>query len=332
MSISNRRRIALVQVVLIVAAGSSAANAGKIYWSEITYTTAALQRSNLDGSNIQDVSDGPTNGIAIDPVARHLYWGSTASGAGPSLRRANLDGSNMVILHDLDFGPGPLALDPETGWIFTGANIGDGCDGIWRFRANGVGDGERVVSNSCPGGLAVETETGKLYWTERSFPGRIRRAHLDGSFVQTLIDLEATPWGLALDPTRGKIYWTEEYSPNVVLRADMDGQNIEVLVPGESGSRGIALDLQSDQLYYTLGEWPNEIYRSELDGSNPQRILSVNAHEQIALDPVADDGDVPAVSSRGIAGLVLAMLVVSSVMLRRRRRVRLAARPPDTTG
>jgi hypothetical protein len=52
MSISNRRRIALVQVVLIVAAGSSAANAGKIYWSEITYTTAALQRSNLDGSNI----------------------------------------------------------------------------------------------------------------------------------------------------------------------------------------------------------------------------------------------------------------------------------------
>jgi hypothetical protein len=74
---------------------------GRIYWT-LAPSLACLrgqgkiQRSNLDGTNIEDVVVGldPVSQIRIDPIAGKMYWTSAFSNCGMlHMFRANLDGS-----------------------------------------------------------------------------------------------------------------------------------------------------------------------------------------------------------------------------------------------
>ena len=131
MSHSTVRRFAGAITVLGALACGPAAVAEKAYWS---VNDVALQRANLDGTNVEDVVPGFTRGIAIDTVARKIYWGQFDEVF--ALRRANLDGSAVEIL--VDFGPLvyfiPLALDREGGKIYMGMGFFEGCGGIRRSR------------------------------------------------------------------------------------------------------------------------------------------------------------------------------------------------------
>jgi hypothetical protein len=320
MRISTRRKVVALLIVLAVAASISTTNAGRIYWTE-EYDW--LQRANLDGSSIQNIAADPLGGIAIDLSSRTIYWNSFTSGTGgPKLRRLNLDGSNPVILREWNIWPTSLAVDSESGWVFTGWDTGEGCDGIWRARLDGAGDEQRIVWGPCAYGIAVDREAGKLYWTETS--GWIRRANLDGTDVEVVIDVDngRHPRGLALDVARGKMYWTETgyQAPRpMVVWADLDGSNEEILISGDESAGAIALDLRADKIYISLpGESRNDIYQANLDASDLHRVLDVSARGQIAVDPAPHGADVPAVSVRGLAIGVLAMLVLSAVLLRRR--------------
>jgi len=104
----------------------------------------------------------------------------------------------------------------------------------------------------------------------------------------------------------------------LVLRADLDGANQEVLISGDEPSSSIALDLRADMTYYTVGQSQTDIFRANLDGSDAHRILDVNVNRQIAVDPSPQGGVVPAVSTRGLTVVVLAILLLSAVVLRRR--------------
>ena len=66
--------------------------------------------------------------------------------------------------------------------------------------------------------------------------GKVQRANLDGSNIETLITELEAPFGIALNVDGGKMYWTEadmdvpgRYK---VQRANLDGSNIETLVTG----------------------------------------------------------------------------------------------------
>ena len=70
---------------------------GKMYWIDDFPSTPMdkIRRANLDGSVIEDVltinSVVDAKGIAIDPLARKLYW-SSKNGA---IYRSDLDGLNI---------------------------------------------------------------------------------------------------------------------------------------------------------------------------------------------------------------------------------------------
>ena len=315
MSYSGLKRFAGAIAVLGALAGGSTAIAGKIYWS---VNGVALQRADLDGRNVEDVIVGFTRGIAIDTVARKIYWGQDDDQVW-TLRRANLNGSAVEIVVDLG---GlffiPLALDREGGKIYMGISFFEGCIGIRRYNLDGS-NGEDVVSG-CADAIAVDPAGGKLYWAEGGAQAAIRRAELDGSNPETFILTDEVARGIAVHPELGKVYWTQPGPPNVVQRADTDGSNVETVITSDAHALSIALDTLGGKMFWAEYFPEERILRADLDGSNPEAILAVDTPWQIAVDPVVDGDDVPAVSWPGAVAIVTSILILTAAAMKRRRR------------
>ena len=329
----SRRRRNLVAAVVVVSSAAflSIAHAGEIYWSSDWYWEPALWRASLDGANTEIVADGTTQAIALDLIDRKLYWGQFLNLGNPyynvTIQRANLDGSAAETRYDLQTnGVFSLALDRDHGWIFASLWGEDDCVGIKRFEMHEVGDvsdGITIASGHCIYGVAVDPDAGKVYWAE-VFPERaIRRAELDGSQIETVIANGLLIYAIDLDTARDKVYWTQE-GPDIVGRADLDGSNEEILFTHDyehSNSKGIALDLRADKVYWTSFSWDmDRLHRADLDGSNAAIAFPISRTQpEIAIAPISPGPDVPAVSVRGVAVLILVLLVVSGVMLRKSR-------------
>ena len=115
----------------------------KLYWTDSG--TDKIQRSNLDGSGVEDLVTGigTSVGIALDVSGGKMYW--TISYFRDKIQRSNLDGSGVE--------------DLVTTRIGTYSLLG-------------------------PRGIALDVSGGKMYWTEDG-TYKIQRSNLDGSGVET---------------------------------------------------------------------------------------------------------------------------------------------------
>ena len=221
-----------------------------IYWT----TYGGIHSTAIDGNGeVQDaLTDRTTPGLiiafALDRDRQHLYFAE-----GTTIRRTNLDGSAP----------------------------------------------ENILTAVMAFAMAVDATDGKLYWIEASVPNdvtatdytdwdyRVRRANLDGSDVEDIIDLATVtfPTALAVDPGNGKLYWSgydgEDYDVRgKVGRANLDGSNPEDIVEGVDGSAilGVALDLANNGLYWIEtrvdeSKTESRVRRAGLDGSVPKDIV-----------------------------------------------------------
>jgi len=136
-----------------------------------------------------------------------------------------------------------------------------------------------------PDGLAVDAESGHLYWTNmgslKANDGSILRSDLDGKHMTTIIAPGGTftPKQLQIDKANGKLYWSDREGMRV-MRADLDGANIETLVdtsegdprPGPDAKKwcvGMALDVAGGKVYWTQKGADNagegRIFRANVD-------------------------------------------------------------------
>ena len=179
----------------------------KIYWTDDN--DGALQRANLDGSDVEDVfpigAHHPT-GIAFDLQERNMYFSSLCS-----IYRAPID-----------------SPDPQPVPIYTRI----ACGGFLGF-----------------GAIAFAQDSRRLFWTEfpNNFgdipPGRVRFSTPTGRFPRTITSFDnGFSNGVAVDEDRSKVYWT---GPSGIQRANLNGSGIEdVLTPadGLSCPAAIAVD------------------------------------------------------------------------------------------
>ena len=159
-----------------------------------------------------------------------------------------------------------------------------GTDKIQRMNLDGTSPEDLItIERGILGGIALDVTGGKMYWTDWGFPSEIQCANLDGSNVQTLINIDDDPWDIALDVTEGKVYWTvgtiAEDGQGKIQRANLDGTNVETLVSGLIKTPDyITLDVTERKMYWSMAGYAGDtneskIQRANLDGTNVEDVI-----------------------------------------------------------
>jgi len=297
----------VLTLAMLVMAQQPALAQSKVIWTDNKANT--IERANVDGSNRETLVSGVTTalGIAIDPVARKMYWvdiGKFVVGASDEvIRRANLDGTGVQTLlttadglrHPTDIQVDPVGkkfywVDATTERIYRADLDGRKSEvlvDIPPFRAPdynvGVG-ADRNLEFTTVWGLALDLGRHELYWTDY-FAGDIHRTSMDGATsgaqITQLVRGLTTPRGITVDATDGRLYWVTGEFGSEVMRAFDDGSGVEVLVGKKLGTLlkqpfQIELDTGAGQMYWTDRD-TGLIQRASFDGSGVSTLLTLTA-------------------------------------------------------
>ena len=260
----------------------------KIYYVANGWESEAptrIMRANLDGTELEALTPDlgvDVRGLALDIAggSDKVYWTVYWPDGEEKIQRANLDGTDVETVLIPDCNPWGIALDAAGGkmyWI--------GC-GIWRANLDGSNSEHLVaadeVDSGTPIGIALDLAGGKMYWTDRgddrTGPGKIQRANLDGSAVEdVIVDARSPhPHALVLDPSAGKVYWSSRDAPRgrfQIFRASLDGSDIEELVSeGVDTPVSMALDIDEGKMYWT--DWGGKVQRADLDGTDVEDLVT----------------------------------------------------------
>src|SRR5262245_18597428 len=193
-----RRRFAAIAsiacLLALVGVGARQGATGRIFYLDIG-GGGRVSSANADGTDVQVISrsraSGP-DGIAVDPVGRHIYWttmGAVSKDDG-TIERVDLDGGNgaTIVPAGGTFTPKQLKLDSAHGKLYWSDR-----EGLRVMRANLDGskietlvetaqaeEARKDARNWCVG-IALDVERGKVYWTQKGSGGngRIFRANLE---------------------------------------------------------------------------------------------------------------------------------------------------------
>ena len=272
-----------------------AGEGGRIYYLTIGSRGSGgrVMSANDDGSGLATVVDGRNagpDGIVVDTATKRIYWtnmGRAAANDG-TIESSALDGADLktVVPAAGTWTPKQLKLDAKHGKLYWSDR-----EGMRIMRANldgsqietlvetAQGDEARKDARNWCVGMALDVDGGKMYWSQKGSGnnGRIFRANLDGSQIETLFDNLPEPIDIDLDLGHRMMYRTDRGEPpagNTVSRAPMDtgkGKQ-EILVRGLKEGIGIALDVKGGRMFYTdLG---GNVYSAKLDGSDNRVLLS----------------------------------------------------------
>ncbi len=259
----------LVQRALHWASGNSAGASltpMKIYWTDDQANK--IQRSDGDGSNVEDVLTGLNApiGLDIDTVNGKIYWTNRLQ-----IERANLDGSDIEILHTDTVNTFDIKLDVDHGKMYWTHD--DGSKVVTGANLDGSGAQTISMSPNRAAFISLDTTTGRIYLTE-SASGRISRMNMDGSGLTKLVTHLDTPMGNGLDLNAGKVYWTDGAAGDKLNRANLDGSGAATIVSGLNAAQDAAVDTVNGKVYWVDALTVPAVKRANLDGSNVETLVT----------------------------------------------------------
>ena len=235
-----------------------------LYW--IDRGTGRIQRSNPDGSGVEDLITGleAPVALALDGSGGRIYW---ADGGTGRIQRVSLDGFFVEeVVTGLE-APGGLVLDPSAGKIYW---TDSGAGKIQRTALDSTEVEDLVTDLQDPGALALDVSGAKVYWAEGG-AGRIQRSNLNGTEVEEVVTGLQAPGALALDGTAGLVYWTNG-GAGMIQRSNLDGTEVEEVITGLQEPCGLALDPSAGKVYWADGA--GKIQRSNLNGTEVEEVIT----------------------------------------------------------
>uniref|UniRef100_A0A182YL08 EGF-like domain-containing protein n=1 Tax=Anopheles stephensi TaxID=30069 RepID=A0A182YL08_ANOST len=179
-----------------------------VYWSD--KEESAIKRARADGmggpaEEVVTAEIQAPDGLAIDWLARNLYWTDTGT---DRIQVCRLDGSfRRVLIYDNLVEPRAIALAPTLGWMFW-SDWGAKEPKIERASLDGT---ERVLIVSqnliWPNGIALDVEARKIYWCDAK-ADTIEVANMDGSGRNTILS-DNLPHVFGLSLLGDYLYWTD---------------------------------------------------------------------------------------------------------------------------
>ena len=258
-----------------------------MYWVDADDGT--LQ--SLTDSEIEPFASGArnANSIAVDMAGGKVYWTQQTGANAGRVQRANLSGSNVELVRALNNLPQGIAVDASNGKLYVTNARGK----IQRMNLDGRNyEPDFIINLDSPRGIAVDAAGGKVYWTEQTGEntGRLQRADLDGSNVESVRTLNNVPYGIAVDGSNEKLYVTN--SRGKIQQMDLDGRDFEWnFITNLDSPNGIAVDVAAGKIYWTEA---GKIRRANLNGSSRQDVVTgIGSLAGIALS-VAPVEDAPA--------------------------------------
>lgn len=207
---------------------------GQLFWAEATISNAKINRAEPTLASITPIVSGLSvaRGVVVDVSNAYLFWTTSNSVIGSSIRRSGADGFGAGVLLSLPPGSNPrgITVDESEGWIYW-ADFDQ--DAIYRANRNGAGM-ELWLSlgaGAAPYGVAFDATARRVYWTEYG-GGTIRRASADAPVpsATTVLGGLAQPTCLAVDPVGQKLYWSESAAgAQHIRRASTDGSSVTTL-------------------------------------------------------------------------------------------------------
>ena len=251
----------------------------KVYWSEQSSNGGVIKRSNLNGTGVEQLASLsfiPAD-IVIDSITDKLYWVNPLQG---TIQSANLNGENIKTIIRRDDDIVDIAIDTEGGKLYWADQYS-----IWRMSFDGTnvetplsGQGTRQTKGI--GGIAVAD--GKIYWTEHLIwyraSGKIHRANLNGTNIETLATPLGRPTDIAVDAEGSKLYWTNTLGG--IQRMDINGGEVEAVVSGITAPGDFALGAVSTQPTTPTPELPTTDATVSI---SPSSVPSPAVSEQLTL-------------------------------------------------
>ncbi|MGN7778765.1 hypothetical protein ACTJJE_04500 [Mycolicibacterium sp. 22603] len=277
----------------------------------------ATLETSIVASGLTSVPDG----IVVDPAGEHAYWTNMGRpslidrGRPPtednldfyarngSIERIALDGSGREsIVAEGRFVTGKqLAADWSAGRLYWADREGaairsvalDGSDLRDEVVVAPTEQEQRDARNHCVG-IAIDTDDGLLYWTQKGPAkggvGQILRSSLEIPQGQSAAEREVEilwsqlpePIDLELNLRDGILYWTDRGRPpygNTLNCADIPGPgrpggSAVVLASGFNEAIGLAVDRQRGVAY--TGDLSGEIREVNLDGSGDRPLITLD--------------------------------------------------------
>ena len=229
----------------------------------------------------------------IDPSQPAIYWRGKNG-----IQRANPDGSNATILVPREkvrygtFPPDPaiFTLDVLGGKMYwTNEVQNSNSSNMLRANLDGSNVQMLVAGKGTISHLTVDVSGGKIYWIEKEYKqirrheilltsSKIRRANLDGSNVQTLVESKYGLSDLTLEVSGGKMYWQNTGGLGI-HRANLNGSNVEKLKTLNNllSARESTLNISGGKMYW-IGRPENglPIRRANLDGTRVETLGKIN--------------------------------------------------------
>ncbi len=166
---------------------------GKLYWVTSSSGNGSVQRSNLDGTEIEILIQHPditgvASGITVDASGNRIFWSDRSNNR---LWTAGLDGTGLM---QLDVGmdlvdPTSVTFNPIDSKLYW-TETTSGTNQISRANSDGSMSEVIVPNRSWPRGIDFNKRTQELYWIDTGFGQGgdaetvIRRSQLDGTQVE----------------------------------------------------------------------------------------------------------------------------------------------------
>lgn len=223
----------------------------KVYWID----NNNLQRSNFDGSSLEILGEFE-DFIYRTPYLVDVTNSKIVAVNNSILKIKNLEmGGDFTLLTESSIDRvESLVVDADRANLYW---LDSGLEMIFRSDFNG-NNTTSIIDGVDPRNIQIDTKRGKIVWDERR---AIKTSNLDGSEIETLVEVEFSLSGFTLDVDNNDLYWHDQLA---LRKLNLSSRDTVVIDEFGGFFNTMEIDTEDDAIYFVSFNNQSDIVRIDL--------------------------------------------------------------------